>query len=176
MSTISPSGARFNPDSRLRKINLFTLSRTSSRRHHLLHPSDLRKMSRQGSVANAGNATGNPAKDVVEQQHGGPLHFPVEDELQHSESFRQTIAGAKAATDKEHKMTLLQGIRLYPKAIIFSVIISTCIAMEGYDVSLINNFYGFPMCTLLERSTVRKCYRQHPGTCFAHKKIPPWWI
>ena len=33
-------------------------------------------------------------------------------------------------------MTLLQGIRLYPKAILWSVLISTCIAMEGYDVCL----------------------------------------
>lgn len=29
-------------------------------------------------------------------------------------------------------MTLLQGIRLYPKAVGWSVLISTCIAMEGY--------------------------------------------
>ena len=33
--------------------------------------------------------------------------------------------------DKEHKMTLLQGIRLYPKAVAWSLLISTCIAMEG---------------------------------------------
>jgi len=36
-------------------------------------------------------------------------------------------------------MTLMQGIRLYPKAIGWSLLISTCIAMEGYDVCLINN-------------------------------------
>lgn len=41
-------------------------------------------------------------------------------------------------------MTLLQGIKLYPKAVAWSVLISTCIAMEGYDISLVNNFYGFP--------------------------------
>jgi SP family general alpha glucoside:H+ symporter-like MFS transporter len=52
--------------------------------------------------------------------------------------------GAKSASDKEHKMTLMQGIRLYPKAVLFSFIISTCIAMEGYDVCLVNNFYAFP--------------------------------
>lgn len=27
------------------------------------------------------------------------------------------IRNAKAATDKEHKMTLMQGLRLYPKAV-----------------------------------------------------------
>lgn len=51
---------------------------------------------------------------------------------------------AKSAADKERKMTLLQGVKLYPKAVAWSVLISTCIAMEGYDISLVNNFYGFP--------------------------------
>lgn len=41
-------------------------------------------------------------------------------------------------------MSLLQGIRLYPKAIGWSLLISTCICMEGYDVCLLSNFYAFP--------------------------------
>lgn len=56
----------------------------------------------------------------------------------------KVIENAKAATEKERSMTLLQGIRLYPKAVMWSVLISTCIAMEGYDISLVNNFYAFP--------------------------------
>ncbi|CAK5274792.1 unnamed protein product [Mycena citricolor] len=51
---------------------------------------------------------------------------------------------AKLATNKEHEMSLLQGIRLYPKAIAWSILISTCICMEGYDVCLLSNFYAFP--------------------------------
>jgi len=50
---------------------------------------------------------------------------------------------AKAATDKEHKMTLMEGIRKYPKAVGWSLLISSCIIMEGYDVSLVGNFYAF---------------------------------
>lgn len=56
----------------------------------------------------------------------------------------KVIEHARAATDKEQKMTLLQGIKLYPKAVMWSIIISTCIAMEGYDISLVTNFYAFP--------------------------------
>jgi hypothetical protein len=58
-------------------------------------------------------------------------------------------------------MTLLQGIRLYPKAVAWSILISTCIAMEGecfsllncylrrltragYDISLVSNFCKSP--------------------------------
>ena len=51
---------------------------------------------------------------------------------------------AKLATDKEQSMTLMQGIRLYPKAIGWSIVISTCIAMEGYDLCLLGNFCEYP--------------------------------
>jgi SP family general alpha glucoside:H+ symporter-like MFS transporter len=56
----------------------------------------------------------------------------------------RVINDARLATEKEHNMTLLQGIKLYPKAIGWSLLISTCIVMEGYDVCLLNNFFGFP--------------------------------
>ena len=73
------------------------------------------------------------------------------DEQQDHDRIKATarvIQGAKTATEKEQEMTLLQGIRLYPKAIAWSVLISTCIVMEGYDVCLINNFCG---CSSLAR-------------------------
>lgn len=43
----------------------------------------------------------------------------------------EVIVNAKHASDNEHNMSLLQGIRLYPKAVAWSLLISTCIAMEG---------------------------------------------
>ncbi|KAE8156632.1 hypothetical protein BDV40DRAFT_280650 [Aspergillus tamarii] len=76
---------------------------------------------------------------------------PVDEHLPESRNGRQDstasaakiVHNAKAATDKEQQMTLLQGIKLYPKAVAWSVFISTCIVMEGYDISLVNNFYAF---------------------------------
>lgn len=68
-------------------------------------------------------------------------------ERQDSVPMAKATNNAKSAADAEHKMTLLQGIRTYPKAIAWSVLISTCIAMEGYDISLVNNFYAFPQFT-----------------------------
>lgn len=41
-------------------------------------------------------------------------------------------------------MTLMEGIRLYPKAVFWSIVISSCIVMEGYDVSLVGNFCESP--------------------------------
>ncbi|KAI0155412.1 sugar transporter [Hypoxylon sp. FL1284] len=60
------------------------------------------------------------------------------------ETLGSVIHSARLATEKEHKMTLWQGLRLYPKAVAWSILISTCIVMEGYDISLVNNFYAFP--------------------------------
>ncbi|KAI6780334.1 Maltose permease-like protein [Emericellopsis cladophorae] len=60
-----------------------------------------------------------------------------------SKAHQQVIDHARAAAAKEQSMTLMEGIRLYPKAIFFSFIISSTIIMEGYDISLINNFYAF---------------------------------
>ncbi|KAK3711381.1 hypothetical protein LTR37_009761 [Vermiconidia calcicola] len=80
--------------------------------------------------------------DTIEAKGGHSS--PVNDELKTNDKMRETIRNAKAATEKEHNMTLWQGIKLYPKAIGWSVIISTCIAMEGYDICLVNNFYAFP--------------------------------
>lgn len=59
--------------------------------------------------------------------------------------FATLSADAKAATKAEHKMTFFQGVRLYPKAIGWSVLLSFTIVMEGYDTTLINSFYAFPV-------------------------------
>jgi SP family general alpha glucoside:H+ symporter-like MFS transporter len=60
------------------------------------------------------------------------------------EVLDRVIKGAKAAAEKEQNMTLLQGIRLYPRAIAWSFLVSTIIVMEGYDICLINNFCERP--------------------------------
>lgn len=40
---------------------------------------------------------------------------------------------ANKATESEQNMTLKQGIKLYPKAIAWSMFLSTAIIMEGFD-------------------------------------------
>jgi len=79
-----------------------------------------------------------------------PAHDPsVDDQLDRDDIARtktadRIISDARLATEKEQRMTLLEGVRLYPKAIMWSMLISTCIVMEGYDVCLINNFCWYP--------------------------------
>jgi len=61
-----------------------------------------------------------------------------------SRRMSHVIHDAKKASDSEQRMSLWQGIKLYPKAVAWSILISTCICMEGYDISLLSNFYSFP--------------------------------
>jgi SP family general alpha glucoside:H+ symporter-like MFS transporter len=49
---------------------------------------------------------------------------------------RSIISDAKQATEQEHKMTLMQAVRLYPKAAMWSILISTSLVMEGYDTAV----------------------------------------
>lgn len=48
------------------------------------------------------------------------------------------------AIKNEREMSLRDTIRLWPKAILFSFLISLCIIMEGYDTNLMSNFYAYP--------------------------------
>jgi MFS transporter, SP family, general alpha glucoside:H+ symporter len=51
---------------------------------------------------------------------------------------------AKLATEEEKSMTVLEALRLYPRAVGWSVLFSTAIAMEGYDLALISAFNAYP--------------------------------
>jgi MFS transporter, SP family, general alpha glucoside:H+ symporter len=52
--------------------------------------------------------------------------------------------GAIAGTEAEKRMGIKEGLNLYPKAIGWSILLSTAIVMEGYDVVLLASFYDFP--------------------------------
>ncbi|KAI4724772.1 putative sphingosine-1-phosphate lyase [Aureobasidium sp. EXF-10728] len=54
---------------------------------------------------------------------------------------------ARAALEEEHSMTLWSAMKMYPKAIGWSVLASTCIVMEGYDLVAIFSFFAFPAFT-----------------------------
>lgn len=77
----------------------------------------------------------HPVEDVATE----PAH-DVTMSKEYKNANSRIIDGARAAAEKERNMTLMQGLRLYPKAIAWSVLISTCIVMEGYDITLVNNF------------------------------------
>ena len=51
---------------------------------------------------------------------------------------------AARATEAEHQMTLRQSLKLYPKAVGWSVLLSAAIIMEGFDIVLIANLFAVP--------------------------------
>ncbi len=56
----------------------------------------------------------------------------------------QLLNEANEAMASEKNMTILEAFRTYPRAVIFSIILSTAIVMEGYDVVLLANLYASP--------------------------------
>ncbi|TDZ30450.1 General alpha-glucoside permease [Colletotrichum spinosum] len=51
---------------------------------------------------------------------------------------------AQEATDVEHSFGVWQGLKTYKRAAFWSILISTTVIMEGYDVTLLGSFYGYP--------------------------------
>ncbi|KAH8722900.1 general substrate transporter [Phaeosphaeriaceae sp. PMI808] len=51
---------------------------------------------------------------------------------------------AKRAAEEEHQLTLRQAIRYHPTAVLWSVLLSTSIIMEGYDIVLMSSFFAQP--------------------------------
>jgi hypothetical protein len=95
--------------------------------------------------------------------------------------FAALGSDAKAATDREHAMTLREGIRKYPKAIAWSVLLSLAVVMEGYGNQyrtpgestghvLIQNRYGahiLVLCVPALQQEIRRRVRarQIPSRC-----------
>uniref|UniRef100_A0A060TAD9 ARAD1D18106p n=1 Tax=Blastobotrys adeninivorans TaxID=409370 RepID=A0A060TAD9_BLAAD len=53
-------------------------------------------------------------------------------------------ADFKEANFLEHDLGFFQAVKKYPKAMLWSVIVSMTIVMEGYDTNLIGNFFAYP--------------------------------
>ncbi|KID76626.1 Sugar transporter family protein, partial [Metarhizium brunneum ARSEF 3297] len=110
---------------------------------------------------------GRPESAAVQPADVAPVAEDYgHDVLDPSKTHRTIIENARAAAAKEQGMTLWQGIKLYPKAVGWSVLISTCIAMEGYDISLVNNFYAFPQFT--------KKYGEYQPKSGTYEVTAPW--
>jgi hypothetical protein len=49
---------------------------------------------------------------------------------------------AKQATNRENNMTFRQGLKLFFPGVLWSLLLSTTVIMEGYDLALITSFYA----------------------------------
>lgn len=85
----------------------------------------------------------------------------LEDTLGHG-----AIDDARQASDEEHAQTLWQAIVANRKAVIWSMMISMTIIMEGYDTILIGNFFGYP--------EFKKKYGNDYGGEIGYQVSGPW--
>lgn len=60
------------------------------------------------------------------------------------ESIDEIISAAEIAAQKEKNMGIWMAIKAYPKAVFFSMLLSTSLVMESYDLSLTRNFFALP--------------------------------
>lgn len=111
----------------------------------------------------------DPSKDIAavsEKAHRPAVHntntgtathndnaSPLPDATLHKLSLTMTnieevIDSAKAATEAEHNMGVLEAIRLYPKAVFYSVGLSLALVMKGYDTALLGSFYALDQFNL----------------------------
>ncbi|KAJ5929889.1 hypothetical protein N7454_006839 [Penicillium verhagenii] len=58
--------------------------------------------------------------------------------------FPNLIEKARRASNFEHHLTNWDAFKQFPKAVLFSFVLSLAIIMEGYDTSLLGSFYAYP--------------------------------
>ncbi|KAH8673174.1 general substrate transporter [Ilyonectria robusta] len=81
----------------------------------------------------ADTKTNTPRGDDVDTQHEETINAEM------------LTSEAKLAADAEHNMSLWQAVKTYPKAIGWSVLLSSTLIMEGYDLALLGNLYASPV-------------------------------
>lgn len=59
---------------------------------------------------------------------------------------RKLTTAAEDTAHNEKTMTTWQAVRANPSAIAWSLAISTCVIMEGYDTNLLGTHYHFHYC------------------------------
>ncbi|KAB5549464.1 general substrate transporter [Coniochaeta sp. 2T2.1] len=88
--------------------------------------------------------------DTIEQKVAGPVQVEEGGGLDYRKSteagYNDKILNheAKQGAEAEHNMGLLQALKTYRRAAMWSILISTTVIMEGYDVTLLGSFIGYP--------------------------------
>lgn len=95
-------------------------------------------------------------KDIIEDKNTNLMSYEsqkvdnasadsLDAELQdYLAKFLDISNNAKENDHKEKHMSLSEGLKTFPRAAMWSIILSTAIVMEGYDTNLLASFYGFP--------------------------------
>ena len=75
--------------------------------------------------------------------HSTTSKHSLESHIEESHKL-QDLREAQAASNAEHNTTFIQALRENYKAVLWSAAISLTLVMEGYDLALMSNFFGYP--------------------------------
>lgn len=85
------------------------------------------------------------AADVGQVEANGNFDRSWRDEKWGTDGRQLSVVAQNRAID-EKGMTIPQAIRIYKKALLWSLAISCVVIMEGYDTNLLGNFYAYRWC------------------------------
>jgi SP family general alpha glucoside:H+ symporter-like MFS transporter len=95
--------------------------------------------------------------------------YPLSDahESRRLHRLNSLIDSSGATVKAEHRLAITDALRLYPKAIGWSILLSLTIVMEGYDLSIINSFFAYP--------EFRKAFGEQVGGATGDYQISAAW-
>ena len=64
--------------------------------------------------------------------------------LYHDGTWEASPDDAQAAADHEHDLSFRAALKAYPWAVVWSLLVSMSLIMEGYSTMLIGSFYAYP--------------------------------
>lgn len=78
----------------------------------------------------------SPAQEVAVPKHQDLYRLSID-------AVPVMTQGARAAADSEREMTVRQALRTCHKGLFWSLVFTTAIVMEGFDLALLSGFYAF---------------------------------
>jgi SP family general alpha glucoside:H+ symporter-like MFS transporter len=91
----------------------------------------------------------------MEKQNGFEVRHVEADGVSHSSRKDEEKVDNKPIKQDAHQgvidekdLSVRDAIKAYPKAILWSLVFSTCVIMEGYDTNLLGNFFAYRKCQI----------------------------
>ncbi|KAI0406370.1 general alpha-glucoside permease [Xylaria palmicola] len=80
---------------------------------------------------------------------GGKLSTHIDEAIaariaENVEDFMTLVNEANEANERERDMTLRHAFKVYPKAIGWSMLLSSCLIMEGYQTAVVGSYLAYP--------------------------------
>jgi SP family general alpha glucoside:H+ symporter-like MFS transporter len=83
-------------------------------------------------------------KKEAQAHHADADHVEVTTRDEELQGWVSLAEDAREATAEEHRLTFTQAVRMYPKACMWTMVVSLVVILDGYDTALIGSLFAFP--------------------------------